>query len=389
MQAAVRQAIKGWLFDQALPFWGSVGMDPVNGGPVEALALDGCTPAPGGFKRVRVVARQLYVFSHAALVGDADAGRVSDALFAYLRRIPGASDGAWPRRLAVSGEVLDATPDLYDYAFVLFALGWRFRLTGDREALHLAERTADTLEACFRHPAGGFHNQVPATLPRQQNPHMHLIEASLVLGEAARSARFLALANEIADLFRRRFLQMPAGVLPEFYADDLRVTPDDQGRWIEPGHQFEWAWILAQHQKLTGTANRDMVEALVGWAERFGVDQPSQVTFNGVRDDGVPLDRASRTWPNTERIKGWLALHELTGADPWPAVEGSARLLLERYLAVTPPGCWIDAFDAAGAPMAANIPASTFYHVCLAFCEVLRLSPPPGGAAATGDRQHA
>jgi N-acylglucosamine 2-epimerase/mannose-6-phosphate isomerase len=111
----------------------------------------------------------------------------------------------------------------------------------------------------------------------------------------------------------------------------------------------------------------------VAFAERHGVDPASHATFNQVRDDGAPIDPASRTWPNTERVKAHVALYELLGRDPTVPVTQSTRLLLDRYLNATPPGSWIDNFDALGRPLAKTAPTSTLYHVFLAFAEVLRL----------------
>ncbi|MEX0644822.1 MAG: hypothetical protein WD076_05900, partial [Parvularculaceae bacterium] len=56
----------------------------------------------------------------------------------------------------------------------------------------------------------------------------------------------------------------------------------------------------------------------------------------------------------------------------------SAGLLLDRYFAPTPAhpipeGTWIDAFDEGGRPLSTTIPASTLYHVFLAFAEVMRV----------------
>ena len=41
-------------------------------------------------------------------------------------------------------------------------------------------------------------------------------------------------------------------------------------------------------------------------------------------------------------------------------------------LALKPDGTWIDAFDGEGRPVVKSVPASTLYHVFLAFAEVLR-----------------
>jgi N-acylglucosamine 2-epimerase/mannose-6-phosphate isomerase len=59
--------------------------------------------------------------------------------------------------------------------------------------------------------------------------------------------------------------------------------------------------------------------------------------------------------------------------DPRPAVIGSTRLLLDRYLKNCTPGVWVDHFSADGKPLTTTAPASTLYHIFLAFTETLRL----------------
>ncbi|MFZ4071802.1 MAG: AGE family epimerase/isomerase, partial [Caulobacterales bacterium] len=341
------QRIRRWMYDEALPFWADRGLDRMHGGAVETLTLDGATPSGTAFKRARVACRQIYVYSHAELLGWSGAREAADHVYAHLLdRFWLGEDAGWARRLTRESAVLDPTPDLYDYAFAMFALGWRHKATKDPGALALAHKTLDILEARFRHPGGeGFHAALPAALPREQNPHMHLTEAALVLFETSGDARFKALADEIAHLFRAKLCRMPDGVLPEFFDDAWSPVSGDRGRLTEPGHQFEWAWILAQHQRLTGADNAAVVAALVQRSEATGVDHATGVTFNAVRDDGVALDRGSRTWPNTERIKGWLGHFEVNGVDPKAPVASSVKLLFDRYLEPAPRGCWFDAFD--------------------------------------------
>ena len=55
---AASAAIRSWMFDKALSFWASHGLDAANGGYVEQLTLDG-RDAEVGFKRTRVTARQI------------------------------------------------------------------------------------------------------------------------------------------------------------------------------------------------------------------------------------------------------------------------------------------------------------------------------------------
>jgi mannose/cellobiose epimerase-like protein (N-acyl-D-glucosamine 2-epimerase family) len=187
------------------------------------------------------------------------------------------------------------------------------------------------------------------------------------LFEASREERFLDQASELVALFRRRFFD--GRTLGEYFAADWSR---DAGA-LEPGHHFEWAWILAQYQRFSGDNVEQEAAALVDFAEAHGVDAALGMAFDTFDASGAPLQRTSRAWPNTERIKGHLALFELTGRDPRPAVASASRLLLDRYL--LPYGAWIDRLNEQGEPAPGPAPASTFYHVFLAFAEVLRLEP--------------
>jgi mannose/cellobiose epimerase-like protein (N-acyl-D-glucosamine 2-epimerase family) len=118
----------------------------------------------------------------------------------------------------------------------------------------------------------------------------------------------------------------------------------------------------------------EQVEGLIAFGEEKGVDPSSAATYNVILDDGSFVDAGSRTWPNTERLKAAVALYELTGIDPVPVLRPTLQLLLNRYLAVEPLGGWLDAFNQAGQPTAKAMPTSTFYHLFLAFAEVLRVA---------------
>jgi len=367
--------IERWMFDAALPFWAEAGVDRQFGGFIETLDFAG-KDAGAPFKRVRVACRQIYVFSHAAVLGRPDYLPLADlGLDFLLERAWMADAGGFARRLTREGAVLDPTIDLYDHAFVVFALAWRARAGADSgQARPWLHRTLDAIEAKLARASGdGFWHASPRDGWLQQNPHMHLLEASLAAFEATGEARFADLARRIAALFRRHFLQ-PSGRLAEFFRDDWSLAPDPDGQITEPGHQFEWAWILGQLHRLLGLDLRPEALRLIATAERDGVDPRSGATYNAVDMRGAPLDRGSRTWPNTERLKAAIARFEIAGADPSAVFAESAGLLLDRYLTGPfPRGGWIDAFDAEGRPKADTMPTSTLYHLFLAFAEMLRV----------------
>ncbi len=367
------------MFETALPWWGRNGVDRVHGGYVEQFDLFG-RDTGADYKRTRVTARQIYVFSHAAVLGWKEGVELARHGVDHLtQRAWMGPDKGFARRTTRQGEVLDPTPDLYDLAFALFAFGWFQRATGDQEALSWAHRTMDIIEQLLQHPSGvGFLQETPANGWRQQNPHMHLIEASLAAFEASRDDRFAQVAQKIATLLVTKFYDAKTCTLAENFAEDWSRAPGNAGRIIEPGHQFEWAWILVNAKRLLGINLSAEIRGLIAFGEAHGIDRSSGATFNAVRDDGASLDRGSRTWPNTERLKAAVAMYELDGVDPDPIIAQSGRLLLDRYLTpkatdTWPAGTWIDAFDEVGLPTAKTIPSSTLYHIFLAFAEVRRI----------------
>lgn len=375
MKLPHRDAIHDWISNIALPWWAAHGVDRADGGYVEQVTPDG-RDVGIAFKRTRVTARQIYVFSHGYMMGFAPGLDVArhgvDFLVSKTWLGP---DKGFARKLSRSGALLDATPDLYDHAFALFAFAWHHKASGDTASRDWMHRTLDFTEANLRVAGGeGFWHELPPNGWRQQNPHMHLTEACLAAFEATGEARFADLARELVTLFTSRFFDLGSQTLAEYYTPDLARAPGDDGRITEPGHQFEWAWILNACRKLLGMELAPQIRALAQFAEQNGVDPATGITFNTVRDDGVPIDRASRTWPNTERIKAAIALHELDGVDPSAVIAGSGRVLFDRFLSQNTPGTWIDLVDANGKPVPGNAPASSLYHVLLAFAEVLRVS---------------
>ena len=370
MSAAIPfDEIRRWTFDVALPFWGDAGYDLQSRRFVEKLDYSG-KPIDTGYHRTRVIGRQTYVFSHAAILGwdrglslSAEGARQLDEL--YL-----GPDKGWPRTTGPNGDILDDTPDLYDLAFVLFGYAWRHKAARDEASRAGMHRAMDFIEAHLRADVGYWH-ELPPEGWRLQNPHMHLLEASLVAYEATGETRFLATARELVTLFREKLFD--GTTLAEYFDSNWNRAQGQEGRLVEPGHMLEWAWILVQYGKVGGEDTIALAEGLVRFAEEHGVDPKTARTLQVVLDDGTPVDAGARTWPNTERIKAHLALFEATGRDPRPAVAASARLLLDQYLSTPIPAVWLERFTADGQPDADDVPASTLYHIFLAFSEVLRL----------------
>lgn len=357
--------MRAWLFDQALPLWAERGA-AADGGFHEALDFEG-RPVPGLVRRTRVQARQVYVFAQGAALGWAPGRAVAqaglDRMIAACRR----DDGLWRLTTDADGAPVDETADLYDQAFVLFALATAHRVLDDPRALPLAQQTLEAIRAGMASPHGGWDEAIPPVLPRRQNPHMHLLEAMLAWRETAPDARWDAMAGESLALFDRAFFDGRNGVLGEYFTEDWAVAPGAPGRAAEPGHHLEWVWLL-DRARTAGLGDRSAAaRALYATAVARGLDGSGFAMREIGRDGGI-IDGGRRLWAQTEAIR----THLLVGDQ-----DRAAHLIdavFDSHLATATPGLWMDSYDAEGRACDARVPASTLYHLMTAFTAVLEPS---------------
>jgi mannose/cellobiose epimerase-like protein (N-acyl-D-glucosamine 2-epimerase family) len=383
-------ALLDWLVHRALPMWSRAGIDRQRGGYFEKIDLQGRpVEAP---RRTRVVARQVYVFATAVRRGWAQGADewVDHGLNFLLHKLR-LSDGTFASSVQASGAVVDATFDLYEHAFVLFALASACRDRPDRAALRgEAEGLLRLLRSRWAHPAIGFEEAAPRSLPLRANPHMHLLEAALAWVDISRGDEriiWAELADELANLCLARLIDRDSGALRENFDGDWRPMPGPQGRLVEPGHQFEWGWLLLRWAG-QGGSRRARVAAmrLLEIGEAHGVDPERGVAVNAL-DDGLRItDAAAKLWPQTERVKAWhQALAE--AHDPARAAVARQRLSasvagLTRYLLPSPPGLWQEQMRGDGGFDAQDCRASSLYHIV---CAIDTLQDTPRRHSAARD----
>src|SRR5918994_1685359 len=221
------ETINAWCRAVLLPFWVQASWDRQHGGFFERLDRNGSV-VPLDYKRTRLQGRQIYVFSQAALKGllpEAAEAATSGVEF-LVRNAWNRAEGGWVFKLSTDGrQQLDETRHLYCQAFALFGLGWYLRWSKDPEILGWVEKTLGFIDATMRHPAGGYWNLWTSSaeqgpLPRMQNPHMHLLEALLVLAESTQREEYLNRASKLVALFRSRLCPPPHHRVGEYF-DDL------------------------------------------------------------------------------------------------------------------------------------------------------------------------
>ncbi|MBN8963856.1 MAG: AGE family epimerase/isomerase [Rhizobiales bacterium] len=375
------EKLRTWVRTEALPFWGTVGFDVARGSFVERADFAGA-PLLDVPRRAMVQARQIYVFAHAALLDWWPQGRdiaLTGAQNLIARYFEPDGRPGWAFSVAADGAVYDARRDLYTHAFALFGLAWAYRLEPRPAFRDIALATLAVLDKHFASPSGGFHVEHPAELgSMRQNPHMHLFEAMIAWHEASGEGPFLARAGKLRDLMAERFIQPATGILAEYFDGAWQPEPGARGRICEPGHHYEWCWLLRRYARLSGQNQDELIATLYSYAGRHGFDR-SGLIVDELLDDGSVHKASRRCWPHTEAIKADAGAFE---AGDTHAAERAARLIertMATFLGRPVSGGWIDHIDAGGKPMTSFMPASTLYHIMLATAEVDRVWGVVGG----------
>ena len=208
-------------------------------------------------------------------------------------------------------------------------------------------------------------------LPRRQNPHMHLLEALLALHVATGEKNWLRRAGAMVDLFKRRFADPQTGALIEFFADDWSPAPGDAGRLREPGHQFEWVWLLHEYYRAQPRRQRDPLRGrLFAFGDKFGIERGEDLpgaVFDGV-DAAGHAGRRHETVLAADRIHQGAASRAPNGRMTRrraAAIAAHLALIAQHYM--RPDGAsWHNQLARDGKPLTKTTPARVLYHLFLA-----------------------
>ena len=365
------ETLRTLMTDHSLPLWAREGWDSSRGGFVERLDPQGRADefAP---RRVRVQARQIYCFAKAARMGWYPEGReIAMKGLDYLLAKAKSPDGrpGFVHLLDSDGSTMNAMRDSYDHAFVLLALSTVFQLGRDAQVRSEIESLLAFIDRDLRSPNGGFIEGIPATMPRRQNPQMHLFEAMIATFDATSDPVFQNRAGELYSLFVANLYDPRRQVLGEYFEEDWsRIEPVS----VEPGHQAEWVWLLKGFERITGCPTARHRSQLLASGLRYR-DDVTGCLFDEGDADGNIRKFTRRCWPQTEIAKAWIAQAE--AGEPGAADQAREALarLYRHYLCHPVLGGWYDQFDRDGRSLVDSIPASSFYHILCAIAEADRV----------------
>jgi mannose-6-phosphate isomerase len=342
--------------DVIVPLWQGPGWNADMALPYEALDAEHQPLAPQRY-RAMACARQLYVFS--SLIGQVPAAQErAAALFRSLQQhFHDAEHGGWFYSIDPHGAPLDQRKDLYTHAFILFACAHYW----DKVREPLVESVLNAaLEVIAQRFATG-DGLYEASLDRDwstlasgplQNPLMHLAEAFLATLSVREDIPVQRALIELCTGMQKRFIDPQQSVLME---KPLGAVDN----WFEPGHQFEWYFLLESSPLLRDSTLHASLARAFTRTEQLGVDSYTGAVVAMLDLEGSAMDATQRIWAQAEYLRA-LTLRPNNEA----SVLRQLRALQQRFLHA---GGWYECRDEKGEVSRKDMPSTTPYHLATCY----------------------
>lgn len=336
-----------------MPLWEGPGWNPDLGLAYEALGRD-LAPMPVQRYRAMACARQLYLFT--ALGERQGAAARAKTLFSALdQHFRDAVHGGWFYSIDAHARPLDRSKDLYTHAFIVFASAHYLGSVRTAEAQARLDQALAIIFERFSTGDGLYWAALAEDWAAQgqgplQNPLMHLAEAFLAVLQVRPDARCEAALVALCDAMNERFIDPQHGVLMEKPIESL-------GNWFEPGHQFEWYYLLKASPLLRTHRLCAQLENTFAYSERIGVENGHVLAM--LAADGEVKDPTRRIWAQAEYLRA-LTMRE-----------SAAGQVLEQLLHLQahylPSGGWYECRDGKGEVSRHDMPSTTPYHLATAY----------------------
>lgn len=344
--------------DLIVPLWQGPGWNADLALPYEALDADH-RPLPPQRYRAMACARQLYLF--ASLIGEPGAAFAEEraaALFRSLQRhFHDAEHGGWFYSIDAHGKPLDKRKDLYTHAFIIFACAHYWAKVRESLVESVLDAALEVVAERFATGDGLYE----AVLERNwsslksgplQNPLMHLAEGFLATLAVREDPLTQDALLDLANAMQKRFIDPKHGVMME---KPLGAVDN----WFEPGHQFEWYFLLESSDLLRGTPLHTSLNKAFTYAEQKGVDNVTGAVSGMLALDGTVRDGTQRIWAQAEYLRA-LTLRPDSAA----VLQRQLLSLQKRFLHDTG---WNECLDAKGHVSRRDMPSTTPYHLATCY----------------------
>ncbi|MBD9602063.1 AGE family epimerase/isomerase [Pseudomonas sp. PDM10] len=355
---ALFASVQQHFLDVIVPLWQGPGWNADMALPYEALDAEH-QPLPPQRYRAMACARQLYLFS--SLIGQVPAAEErAAALFRSLQQhFHDAEHGGWFYSVDPQGAPLDQRKDLYTHAFILFACAHYWDKVREPRVASVLNAALEVVAQRFATGDGLYE----ASLDRDwsslesgplQNPLMHLAEAFLATLSVREDVAVQDALVELCTAMQKRFIDPQHSVLME---KPLGAVDN----WFEPGHQFEWYFLLESSSLLRGSTLHASLERAFACTEQLGVDQQTGAVraMLDLEPDSPPRDATQRIWAQAEYLRA-LTLRPDSEAAVLRQLQALQQHSLHR-------GGWYECRDENGDVTRRDMPSTTPYHLATCY----------------------
>ena len=312
----IAQAARAMLTDRLLPFWQAL-RDEEHGGYYGYMDFDLHLDKQAE-KGCILCSRILWFFSEAAMTLE-DSSLIPYARHAYrflTEKCLDREQGGVYWSVTYDGRPLDATKHTYNQAFAIYALAAYYRLTGEREALTLAEGLFDVIETRCT-DAGGYLEAFtrdfrPASneklsengvlAQRTMNTLLHVFEGYAGLYQAKKSPAVAAAMERILDIYAGKVYNPNLHRQEVFFDHDYHTLID----LTSYGHDIESSWLIDWGCGLLGDG---ALTAKIAAIDSDLADNVLRTAFNGSLanecEKGV-VDGHRVWWVQAEALLGFV-----------------------------------------------------------------------------------
>lgn len=258
-----------------------------------------------------------------------------------LQRFRDVAHGGFFHSLKSDGQPAALNKETYAQSFALLALATLARVDGNSLYREAALQQWKTISSHCIDPMGGVYKDLsrefdPHPGGRSQNPLMHLYEAVLALYTATGDNAALAGVRQIGDFVSNRLLQgLPDGGarIPEWYDEAWQPLPTrEAGGYIEYGHQFEWAHLLASSEHISSIYSQ-VAERLMIYALGTGFDEHRGGCYGRAYPDADKPDTAKGWWQQAECVHALVVCAHAWGrTDLWRRYDQTLSLVRDELI---------------------------------------------------------
>jgi mannose/cellobiose epimerase-like protein (N-acyl-D-glucosamine 2-epimerase family) len=366
-----RPRLESNLVHNIVAFWHPNTLDRTNGGYLLNHDINGRLKS-GASKMIVTQARMVWLYSRLARAGYGQEYLEAAGLgYRFLRdKMWDQTNGGFYWQVDLTGDrKLRAGKHLYGQSFALYALSEYYLASRKPEALELATRLFNLLEAkAHDTTCGGYlesFNEDWTPVPpgemfymgesglKLMNTHLHLLESMTAFYRASKLPLARERLLELIGIQSNTVVRKAIGACSDKHRRNWEPVLTGGAARVSYGHDLENIWLLMDACNAAGIANDprlDLYRALFDYALKHGFDVDQGGFFESGDFNRPARNRDKTWWVQAEACVSALHLYRLTHDAEYLRVFRKTYDWIEQHQVDWKNGEWFETITPSGAP---------------------------------------